>query len=107
MSVKIRLAKVGKKNSSSYKVVVSNTKNKRNGKFLEILGSFNPLQTGSMFSIDKEKLNDWKKKGAQITDAVSSLLEGKYTYIKYNPKKAAAEATSLAEASKAEKQAQA
>lgn len=87
MSVKVRLAKFGKKNAPSYKIVVANTRDKRNGKFLDVLGFFNPFQKESKFDIDKKKLNSWKEKGAQVTEAVDELIEGKYSFVKYNPKK--------------------
>jgi small subunit ribosomal protein S16 len=86
MSVTIRLAKVGKKNAPSYKVVVSNTRDKRTGKFLDVLGFYNPSHQPALLEIDKDKVNEWKSRGALSTVAVDKLLEGKYTYTKYNPK---------------------
>lgn len=91
MSITIRLAKVGKKNAPAYKVVVSNTRDKRNGKFLDVLGFFNPLQTKNQLEIDKKSMEQWKSKGALISDAVLQLLDGKYNFVKYSPKKKAAE----------------
>ena len=55
MSVSIRLAKFGKKNAPTYKVVVANTKDKRNGRFIDVLGFYNPHQKTSSFLIDREK----------------------------------------------------
>lgn len=86
MSITIRLTRIGKKNSPAYRVVVSNTKDKRNGKSLDILGHFNPVDTKSKFEIDKEKYTAWVGKGALVTDAVKQLLEGKYTYTPYRKK---------------------
>ncbi|OGC48255.1 30S ribosomal protein S16 [candidate division WWE3 bacterium RBG_16_37_10] len=86
MSVSIRLAKFGKKNAPTYKVVVANTKDKRNGRFIDVLGFYNPHQKTSSFSIDKEKYEEWQKKGAMTTQAVEKLVSGKYNYTKYNPK---------------------
>lgn len=91
MSLKIRLAKIGKKNAPAYKVVVAQTKSKRNGKFLDLLGDFNPTTTGKSTMggkavINKEKLDEWVKKGALITEPVKQMLEGTYKYVKYNPK---------------------
>lgn len=85
MSIKIRLAKIGKRNAPAYKVVVSQTRAKRNGKFLDLLGEFNPIMGGKPI-INKEKLDEWVKKGALVTDAVKQMLEGTYKYTKYNPK---------------------
>ncbi len=86
MSVTIRLARVGKKNGPSYKVVVSNTRDKRTGKYLEVLGHFNPSRDVKDYKIDKEKYQEWKDKGALSTEAVDKLIEGKYEYIVYSPK---------------------
>jgi small subunit ribosomal protein S16 len=91
MSVKIRLAKFGKKHAPSYRVVVAHTRTKRNGKFLDILGHINPTDPKSKLVIDKEKLKEWIGKGATKTEAVEQLLEGNYTYVKYEPKKAKGE----------------
>lgn len=87
MSIKIRLAKTGKKNAPTYKVVVSNTRDKRNGKALDVLGHFNPGVKPHEFVLDKAKLSEWKTKGATLTDAVENLIAGKYEYVKYEPKK--------------------
>lgn len=77
MSVKIRLAKVGRKHQISYRIVASDTRSKRDGKFLEVLGFYNPYNKPEL-SIDKEKLAAWTKKGAKPTLAVENLIkEGK------------------------------
>jgi small subunit ribosomal protein S16 len=87
MSVTIRLSKTGKRNAPSYKVVVSNTRDKRDGRFLDILGYFNPSANPQELKIDQEKFTAWKDKGALVTDAVEKLVAGDYQYAKYNPKK--------------------
>jgi len=86
MSIKIRLAKTGKKNNPTYKVVVSNTRDKRNGKLLDVLGTYNPMQNQGKAVIDTKKIEEWKLKGAGITKAVEDLLSGTYKFTKYNPK---------------------
>ncbi len=91
MSVTIRLAKVGKKNAPAYKVVVSNTRDKRTGKYLDILGFYNPSEKGMPSKINKEKFQEWKKKGALSTEAVEKLLAGTYQYKVYAPKRARGE----------------
>jgi small subunit ribosomal protein S16 len=85
MSIKIRLANTGKRNAPAFKIVVAQTRSKRNGKFLAILGDFNPTMGGKPV-IDKSKLDEWVKKGALLTDSVKEMVEGTYKYIKYNPK---------------------
>lgn len=86
MSVTIRLAKVGKRNAPSYKIVVSNTRDKRNGKYLDVLGHYNPSHNPPLYSVDKEKYDQWKSKGALSSDAVENLIEGTYEFKPYNPK---------------------
>jgi small subunit ribosomal protein S16 len=86
MSVTIRLALTGRKNLPSYRMVVCNTRDKRNGRFLEVLGFYNPSMTPAQFDYDKEKYKSWVGKGALVSDAVKTLLTGKYSYTKYDPK---------------------
>lgn len=86
MSVKIRLSKFGKKNAPAYRIVVSTTRTKRDGKFLDIIGHFNPLMDKKP-TIDAQKLNEWIKKGAQLTKAVKKMVEGTYEFKKYQPQK--------------------
>ena len=87
MSLTIRLARIGRKNQPAYKLVVSNTRDKRNGKYLDILGYFNPFDPEKKFSYDKERFEKWRKNGALVTEAVTKLIENKYQYIEYSPKK--------------------
>lgn len=76
MSVKIRLAIAGKKNQIAYRIIATDTHTKRDGKFLEILGFYNPTSGSSdKLRIDKEKIDAWVKKGAVVTDAVKLLIE--------------------------------
>lgn len=74
MSVKIRLARVGKRHQISYRVVAQDTKSKRDGKFLEVLGFYNPHNKPSL-AINKEHLSEWTKKGAKPTQAVENLIK--------------------------------
>ena len=89
MSVTIRLSRIGRKNQPAYKMVVSNTRDKRNGKFVDIIGHFNPSESINNFSYNKEKYERWVKRGALVTESVKKLIEGKYEYVKYEPKKVA------------------
>lgn len=85
MSVKIRLAKVGKTHQISYRIVATDTRSKRDGKFLEILGFYNPHNKPEL-QLDHEKLAFWTKKGARSTPAVENLIkEGKL--LKKTPKR--------------------
>lgn len=73
--IKIRLARYGNVNRPFYRVVAINSKQKTTGKFLEVLGTYNPIKSET--NIDKVRVQKWIKKGAQISEAVSFLLQGK------------------------------
>lgn len=83
MSVTIRLARIGRRNLPSFRMVVSNTKDKRNGRFLEILGYFNPSGSKVLFDYDKERFEYWKKVGALVSKSAQELVNGKYTFKPY------------------------
>ena len=85
MSVTIRLARMGRKNAPSFKIVVANTRDKRNGRFLDILGFYNPSHEPVQLEFDKNKYKEWVGKGALVSDAVKKLHEGTYEYIPYKP----------------------
>lgn len=74
MAVKIRLSRVGKKKAPIYKIVAVHGRNKRDGEYLENLGTYNPL-TGDIIQFHAEKLNDWISKGAQPTDTVKRITQ--------------------------------
>ncbi len=74
MSVKIRLSKTGKTHQISYRIVVQDTRAKRDGRFLEILGFYNPYNKPNL-RVDETKLGEWIKKGALPTEAVAKLLD--------------------------------
>ncbi len=91
MSTKIRLTKIGKKNSPSYRIVATSTRSKRNGDSLEILGFYNPSANPPAFEYNKETLDRWVKNGALLTTPVKKLIEGTYKFTKYSPKSVIAE----------------
>lgn len=74
MSVKIRLTRVGRKKSPAYRVVVADSHMKRDGRFIEILGHYQPLAAETKMQIDSERALYWLKVGAQPTDTVRSLM---------------------------------
>jgi len=73
--VKIRLARSGVKNKPFYRIVAIDSKRKRGGKPLEILGFWQPSK--NLIKIDKKKVSEWVKKGAKVTEAVEELLNKK------------------------------
>ena len=75
MAVKIRLSRTGRKNRPYYRVVVADGRMPRDGRFIELLGHYDPKVEPSLIKIDKEKTSQWLAKGAQPTGAVTHLLE--------------------------------
>lgn len=73
--VKIRLSRTGKRNQPSYRIVVTDSRKPRDGKNIEILGSYNPSEKAEKFKIDKERLKFWISQGAQMTEAVGRLVK--------------------------------
>lgn len=72
--VKLRLARVGKKKQPSYRLVAADSRKKRDGRFIEILGHYNPMVEPATLVMKEEKILDWLQKGAQPTDALKRLL---------------------------------
>lgn len=75
--VKIRLARVGSKKNPIYRIVVADVRSPRDGKFLEIVGRYNPRTDPSAIEIDEERVREWISQGAQPTNAVARLLKAK------------------------------
>ena len=75
MAVKMRLMRMGKKHSPFYRVVVIDGRAPRDGRYIDLLGRYDPRQEPSLIEIDSDKAIDWLKKGAQPTEAVRKLLE--------------------------------
>jgi len=73
--VKIRLRRMGRRNRPFYRVVVADSRSPRDGKFIDIIGYYNPLTDPATISIDGEKALKWLSYGAQPTDTVRSLLD--------------------------------
>ncbi len=74
MAVKIRLRRVGRKKSPMYRIVVADSKSPRDGKFLEIVGQYQPRTGDQAITLDTDRVNYWLNVGAQPTDTVRSLL---------------------------------
>jgi small subunit ribosomal protein S16 len=75
MAAKIRLARVGSKKNPIYRVVVADSRSPRDGKFIEIVGRYNPQTQPSTIEMDEAKVKDWIAKGAQPTDSVKRLMK--------------------------------
>lgn len=74
MSVSIRLTRTGKKKQPHYRIVAIDKRRARDGKFLEILGYYNPITQPAKITVHEDKLTKWLNEGAQPSDTVSSLL---------------------------------
>ena len=74
MAVKIRLTRVGSKKNPIYRVVVADSRSPRDGRFIEIVGRYNPQTDPSTIDLDEAKIKDWMSKGAQPTEPVSRLI---------------------------------
>ena len=75
MAVSIRLRREGSKNRPYYRVVVADSRSPRDGKFIEIIGTYDPKQTGQNSSFSVERAEYWINKGAQPSDTVRSLIK--------------------------------
>ena len=74
MAVKIRLNRMGAKKNPFYRVVVADSRAPRDGRFIEILGNYDPSKQPAVVNLDEEKVLDWMNKGAQPTDTVKNLF---------------------------------
>ena len=77
MSVKIRLTRKGTKKRPFYRIVAADSEAPRDGRFLEVVGHYNPLTDPAQITVDEEKLNKWVERGAKISETVRSLLRKK------------------------------
>ncbi len=75
MAVKIRLRRMGAKKAPFYRVIVADSRTPRNGRFIEEIGTYDPMTTPSTISIDAEAAKKWIANGAQPTDTVKALLK--------------------------------
>jgi small subunit ribosomal protein S16 len=75
MAVKLRLTRVGSKKNPIYRVVAADSRSPRDGKFIEIVGRYNPQMEPSLIELDEEKVKAWLAKGAQPTESVAKLLK--------------------------------
>jgi small subunit ribosomal protein S16 len=75
MSVKIRMKRVGAKNSPYFRIVVADSRSPRDGKFIEEIGSYQPLKKGDNFILKLDRAQYWVSKGAQPSDTVASFIK--------------------------------
>ena len=74
MAVKIRLTRMGDKKSPFYRIIVADSRSPRDGKFIDLVGTYNPLKDPAEIKLEKEKIEKWIACGAQPTDTVKAIL---------------------------------
>ena len=103
MAVSIRLRREGTKNRPYYRVVVAHSRSPRDGKFIEIIGTYDPKLTGQNSSFDIERAEYWISKGAQPSDTVRSLLKKQKKTLAAEPAREAGQENSEAAEAEATK----
>ena len=105
MAVKIRLTRLGDKKTPFYRIVVADSRAPRDGKFIEVLGTFNPLTQPAEIKLEKEKVAAWIAKGATPTDTAKAVLvqAGALKAEKFKPKANAKPAAPKAKKKEAKK----
>jgi len=92
--VKLRLMRMGKKKQPTYRIVAADSRSPRDGRFIEILGHYNPRTEPSEIVVDNDKAVAWLLKGAQPTERVEKLLKVSGAYEQFEDAKAAKKAAS-------------
>jgi len=77
MSTTIRLTRIGKKHQPLYRIVVKTTRDRRDGKYIEELGSYNPNTNPSTFKLKKDRIAYWVSKGSYVSKIVKKLMDQK------------------------------
>ncbi len=75
MAVKIRMKRVGTKNLPAFRIVVADSRSPRDGKFIEEIGTYQPLKKGDNFTLNLDRAKYWLSKGAQPSDTVASFIK--------------------------------
>jgi len=88
MAVKLRLKRMGSKQKPFYRIVAADSRSPRDGRFIETVGTYNPIKVEDNLTIDEEKALYWLNNGAQPTDTVKNILSKTGVWAKYkNTKK--------------------
>jgi small subunit ribosomal protein S16 len=75
MAVKLRLTRVGKTKQPQYRIVAADSRSPRDGRFIEILGQYNPREEPSLINVDNDKIVKWLAEGAQPTERVAKIIK--------------------------------
>lgn len=88
MAVKLRLKRMGAKQRPFYRIVAADSRSPRDGRFIETVGTYDPIKADNNITVDEEKVMKWLNNGAQPTDTVKNILSGAGLWAKYkNTKK--------------------
>lgn len=74
MAVKIRLTRKGKKKKPFYRIIVADTRMPRDGRYIELLGTYNPLVQPAAVRLEKDRILEWLKNGALVSETVGNIL---------------------------------
>ena len=85
--VKLRLTRMGSKKKPFYRIVASNSTSPRDGRFIEVIGTYNPVAQPAIVSIDEELAMEWLRNGAQPTDTVRALFSAEGILTKFHNEK--------------------
>ncbi len=102
MAVKMRLTRLGDKKSPFYRIVVADSRKARDGEYIDLIGTYNPLKTPEVVNIDTEKAKKWISQGAQPTDTVKAILVKQGVIEKKNAEKKPAKKPAAKKESKKE-----
>ncbi|MBQ6841081.1 MAG: 30S ribosomal protein S16 [Bacilli bacterium] len=83
MAVKLRLKRMGSKQKPFYRIVASDSRSPRDGKFIELVGTYNPIKGQEVVTVDEEKALKWLNNGAEPTDTVRNILSKQGIMKKY------------------------
>ncbi len=89
MAVKLRLRRMGSKKRPFYRIVAADSRNQRDGRFLETCGYYDPMEKPFKLKVDKDKIMKWLGNGAQMSETVESLLRTQGVVQEFNRSRAA------------------
>lgn len=96
MAVKLRLQRMGKKKQPMYKIVAVDSRRKRDGRFIDAVGAYNPGTNPMTITLKEDRIFHWLERGAQPTDTVKNLLSRKGVWLKWGLKKKKADESTIA-----------
>ena len=87
MAVKLRLKRMGSKRKPFYRIIVADSRSPRDGRFIDQVGTYNPMKADDKYTIKEAETIEWLNKGAQPTDTVKSILTATGVWAKYKESK--------------------